>query len=215
MLKIQRKSRLPNLPQEMVIGFMIVSLLFLAACGPSTAPDSTVSESETDAEVLPTPESEEVAVEGAYPPPTDEAPEVEEAYPVEPPPLPPPTPTRAPGSYPPAAEMFAEPRFRLDLPLKSGSTTVSGQAPPDLAIAVVDVTYGGIVLGAGVSDADGRFVIGVQPLPDGNRVGITFAELQSGKTLAQMSQEYFPHRGEGFINIPNVGIYFDSSLVEP
>jgi len=92
---------------------------------------------------------------------------------------------------------------------------VSGQAPPDLAIAVVDVTYGGVVLGSGVSDADGRFVIGVQSLPDGNRVGITFAELQSGKTLAQMSQEYFPHRGEGFINIPNVGIYFDSSLVEP
>jgi hypothetical protein len=92
---------------------------------------------------------------------------------------------------------------------------VTGQAPPDLALAIVDVTLNGVVLGTGVSDSNGRFSIGVQALPDGNRVGITFAELQAGKSLADMSREYFPHRGEGFMNLPNLGIFFDTVMVEP
>ena len=81
-------------------------------------------------------------------------------------------------------------------------------------MAVVDVTLNGVILGTGVSDGDGRFSIGVQALPDGNRIGITFAELQDGKTLAEMSKEYFPHRGEEFMNLPNLGIFFETVLVE-
>lgn len=214
MLEIQSYLKQKILARETIlIGFAIVFLLLLAACGPSAAPDPTVPTVETAEDLSPTAEIGENAGESAYPPPVVVEPSAEEAYPVQT--SPPPSPTIAPESYPPAGELFEEPRFRLDLPLKAGGTTVSGQAPPDLAIAVVDVTYNGAVLGAGVSDADGRFVIGVKALPDGNRVGITFAELQPGKTLAEMSQEYFPHRGEGFMNIPNVGIFFDSALVEP
>ena len=92
---------------------------------------------------------------------------------------------------------------------------MTGQAPPDLALAIVDITFNGIVLGVGVSDSDGRFSIGVEELPDGHRVGITFAELQAGKTIADMSYEYFPHRGEGFMNLPNVGIFFDTTMITP
>ena len=201
-----------------LLGVAITFLLLLAACGPAATPDSTpiiesdqnlpvvVSEAEGDS-------GAESTGEAAYPPPvTVEIPGVEEAYPVIPPP---PIPTTVPESYPSTEEVFAEPRFRFDGPLKAGSTTVSGQAPPDLALAIVDITFNGVLLGTGVSDADGRFTIGVSPLPDGNRVGVTFAELQPGKTLADMSYEYFPHRGENFMNLPNVGIYFETALVEP
>ncbi len=151
------------------------------------------------------------ADENAYPPPA-ELPMVEEAYPVETLPLP--SPTLVPGSYPAAEEVFAEPRFRLDLPLNVQDRVVNGQAPPNLALAVVDVSSGGGVLGVGSSDADGRFSIGVSGLPDGHRVGITFSKLRPGKTHADMSREYFPHRGEGFMNIPNIGIFFDTAMVE-
>ncbi|MDX1414536.1 MAG: hypothetical protein R3293_10120 [Candidatus Promineifilaceae bacterium] len=195
------------------LGLTWVFVFLLAACGPPTPSSPTEPAPETvDTQAAPELEVEENESVDGYPPPPAEEPVAEGGYPVEPPP---PVPTPPPDSYPAAAEEFAEPRFRIDLPLKAGNTTISGQAPPDLAIAVVDVTYNGIVLGSGRSDANGRFEIGVQPLPNGNRVGLTFAELEGGKTYPEMAEEYFPHRGEGFINIPNVGIFFDSALVEP
>ena len=118
--------------------------------------------------------------------------------------------------YPPslAEDEFKEPRFRFDLPQVANSTTVTGQALQNMSVAIVDITFNGIVLGSGVSDDDGRFNIGVEPLPQGHRIGLTFAELQPGKSFNDMSIEYFPHRGDGFMNIPNVGIFFDTTLVE-
>ena len=109
---------------------------------------------------------------------------------------------------------FQEPRFHIDFPQTAGNTTVTGQAPPNLSIAVVDVTFNGIVLGGGVSDDNGRFSIGVNSLQQGNRIGITFAELEAGKSFNDMAITYFPHRGEEFMNIPNVGIFFDTTIVE-
>lgn len=216
MAKLSSKSKLGDTFSWAIWVSVIASMiLLLAACGPSIPPE----------EVPPTPKSVEEndngeaaqesnlpSVDSAYPPDVN-LPEQDEAYPVEPAPLP--APTQPPDSYPAVVEeLFAEPRFRLDLPLTAEDSVVNGQAPPNLALAVVDVSSGGIVLGSGVSDADGRFSIGVPGLPDGHRVGITFSELQPGKTHPEMSQEYFPHRGEGFINIPNVGIFFDSTLIE-
>ncbi len=198
-------------------------LLLSAACGPADPPvsepeeipteDNALVESSTE-EISPTAAVQESAGEEAYPPPppTIEFPAAD-AYPVDPPP-PTAVPTPEPESYPAAEELFAEPRFRLNGPIAAGSPSVTGQAPPDLALAIVDVTYNGVVLGTGVSDGDGNFTIGVNELTPGNRIGITFAELQPGKTLVEMSQEYFPHRGEGFMNLPNVGIYFDTALVD-
>ena len=207
-----------SVPIGKVIGWTIWLLLLVsialatAACGPSNAREaSTPAPEKADNENgYPVQESDSPLNEAAYPPPA-EAPTAEEAYPIEPLPLP--SPTLAPGSYPIEEEVFAEPRFRFDLPLNAQDRVVNGQAPPNMALAIVDVSSGGYVLGVGVSGADGRFSIGVQELPDGNRVGVTFSELQPGKTYADMSREYFPHRGEGFMNIPNVGIFFDTAVV--
>ncbi len=210
MLQRIKKSRLAEVYR---VALLVGIILVLAACGPSTAPESSAPASEQEssekADLIQEPSDQ--ASESGYPPP--QAPMVEEAYPVEPIPLP--SPTLVPGSYPPAEEVFAEPRFRLDLPVSADDRVVNGQAPPNLGLAVVDVSSGGAVLGVGASDAGGRFSIGVRELPEGHRVGITFSELQPGKTHADMSVEYFPHRGEGFMNIPNIGIFFDSTLVEP
>lgn len=214
-----------------LVGLIALLFLVLAACGSPVAPDSTapvadqpngenasplqsVEESAAE-EAAPLQTAEENAADEGYPVQSFEEDIAEEAYPVEPLPLP--SPTIDPENYPPPPpeEVFAEPRFRFDLPLNAGNTLVTGQAPPDLALAIADVTLNGVVLGVGVSDSDGRFSISVQELPDGHRVGVTFAELQAGKTLADMSREYFPHRGEGFMNLPNLGIFFDTEMVEP
>jgi hypothetical protein len=153
--------------------------------------------------------------ENAYPapepPPLTEAPG---SYPVEP--ALPPTATPFPDVYPPPAveEQFLEPRFAFDLPLQAGASVVTGQAPPNLAIALVDVTSNGTLLGSGVTMPDGTFSIGVQGLPEGNRIGITFSELEPGLDIAGMSIKYFPYRGENFMNLPNVGIMLETALVE-
>jgi len=113
-----------------------------------------------------------------------------------------------------AAEEFREPRFLIDLPQLASNTIVTGQAPPDLSIAIVDVTFNGVVLGSGRSDESGHFRINVNSLQPGNRIGITFSELRAGQTYNDMAIEYFPHRGDGFMNIPNVGVFFDTTIVE-
>lgn len=191
-----------------------VLMVLITACGPSTAepPVPTTAPTEESAPALaemPTvpPVSE------AYPPPLptlDPANPYPEGEVVVPPVDTP------PDAYPPSAaeEVFLEPRFRID-PASAGATTVAGQAPPNLAIAILDVTYNGEVLGVGRTDENGRFEIPVSGLIEGNRIGVTVGELQPGQTLTAMAEQYFPYRGEGFMNVPNVGILFDTVLVQP
>lgn len=107
-----------------------------------------------------------------------------------------------------------QPRFQFDTVLTAGMTEVSGQAPPNLPLAVVDISFNGIILGSGVSDENGHFSIGVAPLPDGHRVGLAISDLQ-GKTLEQMVEELYPYRGDDFMNVPNVGIFFETTMVQP
>ncbi|MCL4867952.1 MAG: hypothetical protein KJ063_03200 [Anaerolineae bacterium] len=127
-------------------------------------------------------------------------------------------PTSAPaGAYPAPDEApiaVDQPRFQFDTVLVAGMMNVTGQSPANLPLAVVDITYNGVVLGTGSSDADGRFSIPVTPLPEGHRVGLMIADLQ-GRTLDEMAEAFFPYRGENFMNIPNVGIFFETSMVQP
>ncbi len=120
-------------------------------------------------------------------------------------------------SYPPPAaeETFLEPRFRIDQPVTTATTTITGQAPPNLTLAVLDVTYGGSPLGIGQSDANGAFAISVSGLTAGNRIGLAIGALPEGMDIAQTAEMYFPHRGEGFQNLPNIGVFYDTTLVEP
>ena len=120
-------------------------------------------------------------------------------------------------SYPPPAaeETFLEPRFRIDQPVTTAATTITGQAPPNLTLAVLDVTYGGSPLGIGQSDANGAFAISVSGLTAGNRIGLAIGALPEGMDIAQTAEMYFPHRGEGFQNLPNIGVFYDTTLVQP
>lgn len=116
-------------------------------------------------------------------------------------------------SYPPPLATD-KPLFEFDLPLKAGDTTVSGQSPESLPLAIVDITYNGLILGTGQSGDDGRFSITVSALTEGNRIGITVTELED-MTYEEMVNTYFNYRGEGFMNLPNVGIFYDTAIVEP
>jgi hypothetical protein len=195
---------------------LLVALLLLVACGAATPPAAPAAFATTTLESGQPPlagaTSLPPAVEG-YPPPAA-APETPAGYPAAGEAVPT-QPTLEPGSYPPsqAAEPFKEPRFRFDQPLQANATTVTGQAPPDVALAIADITFNGAILGSGRSDADGRFSIPVSPLADGHRIGVTVAELRPGQTISDMSAEYYPYRGDGFMNLPNLGVFFETALV--
>lgn len=186
-------------------------LLGLAACGPA-ATEPVAPQPTTAAQP-----------QGEAPQPTSTIPMLpDESYPAPAPvdtssePYPPPPPQSImTGDYPaPAAETFLEPRFRFDTPLSPGASVVTGQAPPNTALAVLDVTYNGTLLGTGRSDGDGRFAINVAPLTEGNRIGLTVGELAPGQTLNQMAETFFPYRGDGFMNLPNIGILFETAQVD-
>ncbi len=196
---------------------LVVALTALAAC--STDADSPTAEPATVAPPAnPTTDESGSSAETGYPPPT---PSIQEpvlaedgSYPVATQPVMP-EPTPLPENYPAdSAETFLEPRFQFDLPVSAADTTISGQAPPGLAIVIADVTFNGATLGSGVVDENGRFEIGVSGLNQGNRIGVTFGELEEGLDLAAMAEKYFPYRGDNFSNIPNVGIFYETTIVE-
>lgn len=206
-----------NHPTLLVLVAVFSFALALAACGPSAPTVSPTLESapadQTTGETGTQPTSTPPSAGGeAYPDPAS-APLPANPYPGEGEAGPPPT--AEPEPYPPVEEAFQEPRFRIDQPVAAGATEITGQAPPDTALSVMDVTFNGELLGTGRSDANGRFSISVSGLTAGNRIGLGVAELAPGQTLDQMAEFYFPHRGEGFINLPNVGIFFDTALVNP
>ena len=215
---------LPAWGNSILILSVLILIAALAACGPPA--EQVPENSAAGQESAPTAENSDAPIVGeempAYPG-SDAYPsfqsttsvDAQESYPAET--LPPPSPTTAPDVYPSPTEeeVFAEPRILLDLPVSVGDTVVTGQAPVGLALAAIDVTYNGAVLGQGKTDADGRFSINVNNLVEGNRLGLTFAELEPGLSIAEMSIKYYPHRGDGFRNIPNVGVILDSTLIEP
>ena len=196
----------------------MAAILMLVACGPGAPEVAPTTESATGPEnapagdaALPTMPPPDAPIEG-YPAPTAAVPA--DPYPGGQPPTV--APTFTPAAYPPSAEeVFQEPRFRIDQPVSVSTAEITGQSPPDTPLAIVDITYNGAVLGLGRSDGDGRFSIPVTGLVEGNRIGLGIGELAPGQTVEQMAEFYFPYRGEGFMNIPNLGIYFDTTLVTP
>jgi hypothetical protein len=170
---------------------LILCLIFvLGACGPAGEEENNTNTTPTTSDSYPA-DSEAVG----YPPIGATASASESGY--------------------PSPVALDKPLFQLDLPLKVGATTVTGQSPESLPLAIVDVTFGGVILGTGQSDEDGRFSIPVTPLPDGHRIGVTITEFEAGITFEEIAEQYFPYRGEGFMNIPNLGIFYDSAITEP
>lgn len=103
--------------------------------------------------------------------------------------------------------------FDLHTPLNPGDTVVTGQAPPNLTLGIVDMTFNGAVLGNGISDGEGLFEIQVTALPAGHRIGILLTGADAGLTYQETLDKYFPFIGDGALNIPNIGLLFDSELV--
>jgi hypothetical protein len=188
----------------------------LTACGgaPATTPPATIAPTPATGGALSTSTAPAALDQGSYPPPETAA-EVTDPYPADGQPALPATET--PLEYPPSAaeETFLEPRFRIDQPVAANATTITGQAPPNLTLAVLDVSYNGTPLGIGQSDESGRFSIPVTGLIAGNRIGLAIGELPEGLSIAQTAEQYFPYRGEGFQNLPNLGVFYDTALVQP
>lgn len=214
-----RRKRLPFTSTVLLAAVAVAFFVALAACGPSTPAVDVEEESPVTSTPLPleapTDGEAPAASEDAYPPPTPAMP-AEESYPAgEPPTRMVPSPTPLPEGYPASSdEVFEEPRFQIDQPLVAGAERVTGQAPPNMTLAIANVTLSGEVLGTGVSDDQGRFDVAVSPLPAGNRIGVTFGELEEGMSFVEMAEEYYPHRGDNFMNIPNVGLYLETAQVE-
>jgi hypothetical protein len=97
------------------------------------------------------------------------------------------------------------PVFTIDEPLKQGQTTVTGTGPADVPIRIVDVTYMGEELGAGVVDQDDRFSVSVAALPAGHRVGIMLGDVPNRDRAQALQQS-----GR---DIPMIGIILASAMV--
>jgi hypothetical protein len=182
----------------------VVILLFLwllvAACrsqGPSMVSTATA---------LPTTEAEELPDQPAVTEATDPA------YP------PPPPATAAGGPYPPPSPTFTirdaypateeEPPgilLALERPVHSGDTTIRGVGPAGITVFVRNITQMGADIGQATIASDGTFTIQATSLQANTRIGVT--------TTASVPEGIRP--GEGALNVPQVGYFYDTVLVRP
>ncbi|HNT74107.1 MAG TPA: hypothetical protein PKH77_03695 [Anaerolineae bacterium] len=132
-------------------------------------------------------------------------------------PIPTGSPLATPVSPIQTASLAAEPKFRINEPLTAGTTQVSGQGPANTPIVIVDVTMSALPLGSAIISPDGTFVIDlVDPLILNHRIGIAAGMV--GGTPEPSTEAYIeslkPYRGDGFMNVPYIGVVFASALVE-
>lgn len=104
--------------------------------------------------------------------------------------------------------------FRLDTPIVESATRVSGSGPAGVPILLQDITLGGIVLASGAINANNRFEFQLEePLEGGHRIGIALGDL-SGTKWEQGDFSNESYYGEGALSVPQVGFFFDTSMVE-
>jgi len=108
------------------------------------------------------------------------------------------------------------PAFEIEEPLVVGATQVRGKGPYDIPIVIVDVTMTAEPLGSGVIAPDGTFAIGVPSLTANHRIGIVVGVFE--ETPVPSPDDYVksfePFRGEGYMNLPYIGVIFASALVQ-
>ena len=105
--------------------------------------------------------------------------------------------------------------FRLEKPLRVGDTRVRGSGPPEVPIILADITLMGEPLVFGNTTADGTFDFELpQPLELNHRIGVALGDqAQTPWTEEQFRLPLF--RGDEPQTVPNVGFFFDTSLVVP
>jgi len=92
------------------------------------------------------------------------------------------------------------PDFYLDS-IGAGDTVVRGTGPANISINIVDVSWGGTVIGIGTIGIDGTFTIEVPPIEGGNRIGIMLADLND----SGFKYEDF-RNNENYQDLPMVGL---------
>ncbi len=92
------------------------------------------------------------------------------------------------------------PDFYLDS-IGAGDTVVRGTGPANISINIVDVSWGGTVIGTGPIGIDGTFTIDVPPIEGGNRIGIMLADLND----SGFKYEDF-RNNENYQDLPMVGL---------
>jgi hypothetical protein len=179
----------------LIASHLMLLFMALAACGPV----EEVPLTEPVEDLPPTETTETLAAdepEVAYPAPTGRqsaylAPD-EESPPQE--------------AYPAPTEPFGA-LLAFDRPIASDATVVTGVGPPGLHIQIIDLTFMGSELGAGVIADDGTFEIDVTGLQPGIRIGLA-ADLGIGS----YSEDDIRPSSEA-ISIPRVGYFYDSFIL--
>lgn len=104
--------------------------------------------------------------------------------------------------------------FRLDTPIVEGATRVSGSGPAGVPIVLHDITLGGVLLASSAIDTNNEFEFQLdEPLERGHRIGIALGDL-SGTRWEQDDFSNESYYGERALSVPQVGFFFDTSMVE-
>jgi hypothetical protein len=93
------------------------------------------------------------------------------------------------------------PDFRIDQSVQSGDILVHGTGPAGVNIKIVDVSWGGEIMGTGTIDTDGTFAIEVTPVEAGNRIAIMLENTGSSGLSYQDFQN-----NEHYQDLPMVGL---------
>lgn len=102
--------------------------------------------------------------------------------------------------------------FKIERPVLPGATEVQGTGPAGVPIYIADVTFMGDPLGTGTIGADGKFVVKVQPLTDGHRIGVALGILDG--TRWKPEDFYQPaYYGPDSMQAPQVGFFHDTVMV--
>ena len=131
-------------------------------------------------------------------------------------PLPSQTPFESPLAPAAPATSIDGPTFEIEEPVVAGTTQVRGKGPYDTPIAIVDVTMTAEPLGTGIIAPDGTFTIDVPNLVANHRIGIVVGVIEG--TPVPSPEDYVksfePFRGEGYMNLPYIGVVFASVMVQ-
>ncbi len=102
--------------------------------------------------------------------------------------------------------------FRLNKPVIEGTQEITGSGPPGVPIMILDITFMGNILGEGIIDKDGTFIIQVPTLEKNHRIGLTIGYLDGTEWTPE--DFYFPDfNGDEPLQVPMVDFFFDTTMV--
>jgi hypothetical protein len=108
------------------------------------------------------------------------------------------------------------PAFEIEEPVLAGALQVRGKGPYNIPIVIVNVTMAAEPLGSGIITSDGTFSIDVPELIANHRIGIMAGVIK--ETPVPSNEAYIESLeqfgGEGYMNLPHIGVIFASSLVK-